>query len=275
MPYSFCVDLALAEGFSLDWLILGQERDGMDVYAAILAFTHIQPMSKSSSIDIERISTADMAEHFATAYDRFVTLLNNETEKGRSREEVATFVGEVMTVLLQVPGSVEDERRPVDPRQVFGSPRGLQMPPEIKPGPEHIPPKQVKALLELIREAADHDLASGRSESGALVNSWKPLNRRYGVPSYRLIPREFGDDAIAWMTQRVARLRSRLNGADYVPWRTELYVAIYTQARQLGYSKDKLFAIAFDHLGKRITTLKQLDDQDLKKLHGLIVSTEH
>ena len=180
-----------------------------------------------------------------------------------------------MTVLLQVPGSKEDEPRPVDSDQVFSIPRRLQTPPDIEPGPEHILPKQVKALQELVWEAADHDIAAGRSDSGAAVNSWNPLNRRYGVESLRLIPREFGDDAIAWMTQRIARLRSRLNGADYVPWRTQLYAAIYAQARRLGYSTDKLFAIAFDHLGKRITTLKQLDDQDLKKLHGLIVSTEH
>ena len=60
-----------------------------------------------------------------------------------------------------------------------------------------------------------------------------------------------------------------------MPWRTELYVAIYRQARALRYSKSKLFAIALEHFGKRITTLKQLDDRELRTLHDVITSAEH
>ena len=109
MPYSFCVEVALAEKFSLDWLILGQERGGMDVHAAFLAFTHIQRMSRSSSIDFEKVDVAEIIEPFAAAYDRILTLLENEMEKGGSREEAATYIGEVMKVLLQAPLSSDFE----------------------------------------------------------------------------------------------------------------------------------------------------------------------
>ena len=84
-----------------------------------------------------------------------------------------------MTLLLQVPGSEEDEPRPVDSNQVFSIPRRLRTPPDIKPGPEHISPKQVKALQELVWEAADHDIAAGRSDSGSgseFVETVEPKN---------------------------------------------------------------------------------------------------
>ena len=148
------------------------------------------------------------------------------------------------------------------------------MPSTTKAGPEHISLEQARALQELVLEAADYQIASGMEKSEAMAYAQKPLNRRFAVSTYQLLPKELGDDAIAWMTQRLARLRSRLTGADYVPWRTELYITIYRQARKLGYSKTKLFAIALDLFDKRLTTLKQLDDQELRTLHKAIASTE-
>ena len=274
MPYNFCVEVALTEKFSLDWLILGQERGGMDVHAAFLAFTHIQRMSRSSSIDFEKVDVAEIIEPFAAAYDRILTLLENEMEKGRSREEAATFIGEVMKVLLQAPLSSDFELARTNLGRGSNRQERNPVPSIAKPGPEHIPLEQARALQELVREAADYQIASGMEELEAMVYGQKPLNRRFAVPTYRLLPKELGDDAIAWMTQRLARLRSRLTGADYVPWRTELYIAIYRQARKLRYSKTKLFAIALDLFDKRLTTLKQLDDQELRTLHSVIASTE-
>ena len=274
MPYSFCVELALTEGFSLDWLILGQERGGMDVHAAFLAFTQIQRMPRSSSIDFERVDAAEITEPFAAAYDRILTLLDNEMEKGRSREEAATYIGEVMKVLLQAPVSSDFELAGTNLGRGSNRQERNPVPSIAKAGPEHIPLEQARALQELVREAADYQIASGMEEFEAMAYAQKPLNRRFAVPHYRLLPKELGDDAIAWMTQRLARLRLRLTGADYVPWRTELYIAIYRQARKLRYSKTKLFAIALDLFDKRLTTLKQLDDQELRTLHNVIASTE-
>lgn len=122
--------------------------------------------------------------------------------------------------------------------------------------------------------AADHDIAAERSESSALLSWLRLLNRKYGVPNIPLIPKKYGDDAIEYMEKRVGRLRSELDGADYVPWRTELYLVIYARARNLGYSMNKLYSIALNQFDKRITTLKELNDQELRELHSVIMATE-
>ena len=275
MPYSVCVELALTEGFSLDWLILGQGRDGIDVHAALLALINLQRKSGSSKIDFVKENPVVMAEDFATAYDRFVTLLNLETEKGRSREEAATFIGRVMTALSDVPLVRNYDLRSVSHGRRIDSQERDPLPSTIKPGPEHISLEQVKALRELVNEAADHDVALGSEVAEAVKYAKQPLLRRYSVPDYLLIPKEFGDDALEWMRGEVEKLRSGPDETGYAPWRTELYVAIHRQARKSKYSTGQLYAMASDHLGKPITTLKQLNDEELKKLHGVIVSSEH
>ena len=144
----------------------------------------------------------------------------------------------------------------------------------VKPGPEHITPKQAATLQELVRKAANHDVAGGMSPSAAMAKWWTALKRTHGVPTYREIPQELGDDAIAWMKQQIARSRSKLRRADKQSWRNEHYAAIYARAGELGISKDELYAIVHDRLGKRVGSLKQLGDQNLKKLYNIIMATE-
>ena len=142
----------------------------------------------------------------------------------------------------------------------------------VKPGPEHITPKQAATLQELVRKAANHDVAGGMSPSAAMAKWWTALKRTYGVPTYREIPQELGDDAIAWMKQQIARSRSKLRRTDKQSWRNEHYAAIYARASELGISKGEVYAIVHDRLGKRVGSLKQLGEQNLKKLYNIIMS---
>ena len=158
--------------------------------------------------------------------------------------------------------------------QEFSSSWRPDMLPILEPSPEHISPEQEYALLELITEAADYHIAAGMPGPYARTIVSSLLSRNFRVPRHQLIPKEFGDDAVTFMTRHIAKLRTKYDGADYVPWRTELYIAIYRHARKLKYSRNELFDIAFNHFGKSITTLKQLDDENLKKLCGIVMATE-
>lgn len=144
----------------------------------------------------------------------------------------------------------------------------------VQPGPDHITPKQAAALQDLVRKAADRDVAGGMSRSSAMAKWWTVLKRNYDVPSYREIPRELGDDAIAWMKQQVARGRSRLRRTDNPSWRAEHYAAIYARALELGLSKGQVYAIVHDRLGKRVTSLKQLGERNLKTLYNIVMAMD-
>ena len=169
------------------------------------------------------------------------------------------------------PGQARGDRNvPLDP--AVGSGSSLGVPSIFEPDPEHISPEQKNVLRKLISEAADYEIARGEREMPSLASVSRLLSRRFGVPRYELIPKEHGDDAIAWMTRHVTGQRTSFPGADYAPWRTALYLAIYRQARELEYSRDELFAVALDHFGERITTLKQLSDQNLGKLCGILMA---
>ena len=55
-------------------------------------------------------------------------------------------------------------------------------------------------------------------------------------------------------------------------WRNHHYSAIYTRVKQFGVSKGELYTLAHDRLGTRITSLKQLNDRNLKKLYSIVFS---
>lgn len=177
------------------------------------------------------------------------------------------------------PGMTEGPERPSEQgktqntfNSAFGDHRRREMPRRIRPGPEYISSEKANALEELVREAADYQIATGTPEGHAKRMVSALLGRRYGAPRYELIPKEFGDEAITWMNQHVDGLRSKFPGADYVPWRTALYVAIHNRCRRLGYSKEKLYGDAADQFGKPIDTLRQLNDENLRKFYGTLMA---
>ena len=112
------------------------------------------------------------------------------------------------------------------------------------------------------------------SRGAAMAKWWSKLKRTYDVPTYREIPQELGDDAIAWMKQEIARTRPKLRRSDNHSWRKELYAAIYARARELGISKGEVYSIVHDRLGKRVSSLKQLGEQNLKKLYNIMMAME-
>jgi len=74
------------------------------------------------------------------------------------------------------------------------------------------------------------------------------------------------------MQRQVAMLRPKLRRADNPAWRNQHYKAIWAKARELGFTKDQVYALSGDRLGKTITSLKQLGERNLKSLYNIIMA---
>ena len=143
---------------------------------------------------------------------------------------------------------------------------------KIQPGPEHISSHQAAALQNLVKKAAEVEVVAGMSSQAAYQKWWSMVKRRFDVASYREIPRDRGEEAITWLRQRIAMNRPKLRRRDNKNWRNEHYSAIWARARQLGYSKGDVYGIVYDKLGKRVSSLKQLGERNLKKLYNILMS---
>ena len=142
----------------------------------------------------------------------------------------------------------------------------------IQPGPSHITPQQAVRLQDLIRKAADIDVVGGMTQRAAMSKWWSLLKRHYRVTTYREIPRHLGEEAITWLRQRIAMSRPKLRRTDNRSWRAEHCKAIYARAGELGLAKGEVYALVYERLGKRVTSLNQLGEQNLQKFYRIMLS---
>lgn len=141
----------------------------------------------------------------------------------------------------------------------------------FQPGDEHITQRQAKAIKDLVANLVMKEEAGGMDRARAFKKWWSVLKNRYAVTTYLAIPAHLGDEAISWLQQQSAIKRPKIRRGDNDAWRKELYKAIWARARQIGISKGEVYALALNHLGKRVTSLKQLREQNLKALHGIVM----
>ena len=143
------------------------------------------------------------------------------------------------------------------------------------PGPEHITSAQANKIQQLIYKISDMEVASGFANGDvgkARAKWWVILRNHYNVNTYLRIPRYLGEDAIAWLKQQKGMNRHKTRKTDNPLWRNEHYSAIYAKTGELGISKGELYALVNQRLDKKITSLKQLSDQNLKKLYNMVMS---
>jgi len=146
----------------------------------------------------------------------------------------------------------------------------------VQPGPEHITSSQARKLQGLISKAVDIEAKAGIYEGNTkrlYSKWWAILKRRYDVEAYQLIPAHLGDNAIAWLGQRVAMLRPKLRKTDKESWKNEHCKAIWARSKnQLGMSKGEVYALVYDKFGIKVTSLKLLSDANLKHLYNIIMA---
>jgi len=142
----------------------------------------------------------------------------------------------------------------------------------VQPGPAQISEQTAFKLSELVKNAVKIECVAGGETAKCFKKWWSKIGRRYKVTSYKMIPREFADDAIAFMQQEVAKLRPKLRRRDNEAWRNSLYKGLWARARQMGMDKPAVYALCAEKIGKTVTSLTALGERDLQKLYGIIIS---
>lgn len=140
------------------------------------------------------------------------------------------------------------------------------------PGPEHISAEQAKILKDTIDNLVQKETAAGNQSSWAYAHWWGRLKNRYKVSTYKEIPAHLGDEAISWLKQQSAIKRSKIRRTNQQMWKKELYAAIWARARQLNLTKGDVYNIVYKGMGKRVSSLTQLGEQNLKKLYNIIMA---
>ncbi len=141
----------------------------------------------------------------------------------------------------------------------------------IQPDHRHIDEATAFEIKRLIDSLAGIDALAGRPDSHS---SWySHLYRRFKVTSYKLIPVEFGENAIQWLRQQVPQQRSKIRRKAPDEWRQQLFKSIWSKAGRLGLAKQEVYDLAFRRLALKepITSLKELGEQKLKKLYDIII----
>ena len=136
----------------------------------------------------------------------------------------------------------------------------------ITPDDRHLTADQRDALRDVIGEVADRLAVGDGDPNFAAVH--RMVQRRFGVASYLLIPRDRYGDALGFLKQQRAIYRSRLRRRNPAAYQRDFFRAIYAGVCKLGWDRSHIFEFAGEKLGlkKPLTSLKQLGPNQLKSL---------
>lgn len=128
---------------------------------------------------------------------------------------------------------------------------------------EYISDSQAKEIRDRIEKIAK---SKSKEDSSSYSKAYKSLYNKFNITKYSLLPKNEYEKAIKWLDKQVAINRPKLKNVDLDQWRKDMYRAIHARSNQL---KIDIHDFAFDvlELKKPITSLKELSDLRLKKLH--------
>ena len=142
---------------------------------------------------------------------------------------------------------------------------------EFTPGPQHITEQQAKKIQDLIKEIAGIDEKAGKGNTyGKWQNAFK---NKFGLATYRALYATDWESGLSTLRTWKALARKSIRRKDNASWRNELYGGIYAAWKALGYEKEAIYQFAFENmdLPKPITSLKDLPERKLEKLHQLVM----
>ncbi|HHF6578250.1 TPA: ORF6C domain-containing protein [Haemophilus influenzae] len=142
---------------------------------------------------------------------------------------------------------------------------------KVLKGNAHINDQITYKIKELVDNLVEKEVTGGMTTQAAYAKWYGALKKRYKVTSYTLIPAHLAEEAITWLMSQAAIKRSKIRRNNVPMYRNELYSAIYARAGNLGLSKGELYNIVLTKFNKRVTSLTQLSEINLKKLYQYIM----
>jgi hypothetical protein len=143
----------------------------------------------------------------------------------------------------------------------------------ITPDERHVSAEQREQIKGVIAEIATrlaHE--DGRPNFAA---GHRMLQRRFGVPSYAMLPRERFDEALQFLKRQRAAFRANLRRRNPAGFATDLHRAIFARAGELGWSRHAVYAFAQEKLGlsSTVRSLRELGPQQLARLANAMRSS--
>jgi hypothetical protein len=144
---------------------------------------------------------------------------------------------------------------------------------QIDPGSKHISNTTARKIKELVDEYIDIHTEAGKDPGRAAKRIWSSLKNKFDVTSYKEIPVQDSDRAIEWLHKQLWMARPKIRRKNPKKWKGSLFKAIYTRAGELRISKDELYQLAQERLSlkKPISSLKDLTQRDLRRLHNIMI----
>lgn len=134
----------------------------------------------------------------------------------------------------------------------------------VSPDERHLAGPQLEAVRRLIKEVAARVGGSDGEINHAAVH--RMLQRRLGVASYLLIPRERAEEALSYLRQQRAILRPRVR--NNAVRQNDLFRSIFAGAREMNWDRLQVYLFAAEtlQLKQPLQSLKQLSESQLKQL---------
>jgi hypothetical protein len=141
------------------------------------------------------------------------------------------------------------------------------------PGGKHISNTIARKIQELVKEYIDIHIAADKGAQQAAQRIWGRLKTEFNVTSYKEISAQDSDLAVQWLYTQIAMARPKLRRKAPEKWKKSLFKPIYARAGELGISKDDLYLLAQKRLNlkKPISSLKELTQRDLQRLHYIMI----
>lgn len=142
------------------------------------------------------------------------------------------------------------------------------------PGGKHISNDTARKIQELVTEYIDLNVAAGKSAKAAAQKAWGGLKNEFNVTSYKEIAGEDSEKAVNWLYAQIAMQRPKLRRTNTEKWRQSFYKPIYARSNEIGLSKEQLYKLAESRLAlkKPLTSLKELTQRDLERLHHILIA---
>lgn len=140
----------------------------------------------------------------------------------------------------------------------------------IVPDERHVTAEQREQVRAVIGELAAR--LAGEDGRPNFAAGHRMLQRRFGIASYVLLPREKFGEAMQFLKEQRAIHRSRLRQRNPVAYATDLYRAVFSRADELGWERRQVYAFAVKKLGlaKPLTSLKELGPNQVRSLLGFM-----